>query len=48
MADDGNVFQPGEGLVGETVADTVNAYTRMGREGMASTDLEILHMMIGK
>lgn len=48
MACDGNVFQPGEGLVGTTLADTVNAYTRMGREGMASTDIAILHMMIGK
>lgn len=48
MAADGNVFQPGEGLVGETLADTVNSYTRMGRVGMASTDIAILNMMIGK
>lgn len=48
MAADGNVFQPGEGLVGETLTDTVNSYTRMGRVGMASTDIAILNMMIGK
>lgn len=27
---------------------TVNAYTRMGREGMESTDTTILNMMIGR
>lgn len=48
MACDGNVFQPGEGLVGNTLDETVNAYTYMGRVGMASTDTAILNMMIGK
>lgn len=48
MASDGNVFQAGEGLVGASVDETVRAYTRMGRVGMASTDIAILNMMIGK
>lgn len=48
MAMDNNVFQPGEGLVMDSLQDTVNAYTRMGRVGMASTDITILNMMIGK
>ena len=32
----------------DCLQDTVNAYTRMGRVGMASTDVTILTMMIGK
>lgn len=48
MAVDGNVFQPGEGLVMDDLQGTVNAYTRMGRVGMGATDITILNMMIGK
>ena len=48
MAMEDTVFQPGEGLVMDDLQGTVNAYTRMGREGMASTDITILNMMIGK
>lgn len=48
MSRDNHSFQPGEGLVMDCLQDTVNAYTRMGRVGMASTDLTILNMMIGK
>lgn len=48
MAVGNNVFQPGEGLVMGNLQDTVNAYTRMGRVGMSSTDITILNMMIGK
>lgn len=48
MAMEDTVFQPGEGLVMKDLQGTVNAYTRMGREGMASTDITILNMMIGK
>ena len=48
MAMDGNVFQPGEGLVGGELDDTVAAYTAMGRVGMAATDVTILNMMLGK
>ena len=46
MAMDDNVFQPGEGLVRDTVEETVEAYTTMGRVGMKDTDVEILNMMI--
>lgn len=46
MAMDGNVFQPGEGLVGSALDDTVESYTTMGREGMATTDVTILKMML--
>ena len=42
----GNVFQPGEGLVMENVEDTIESVGRMGREGMHSTDLEILQIML--
>ncbi len=48
MAVDDNVFQPGEGLVMDSLQDTVNAYTYMGRIGMAETDLTILRMMTGE
>lgn len=48
MSKDNQSFQPGEGLVMDCLQDTVNAYTRMGRVGMASTDVTILNMMIGK
>lgn len=48
MAIDNNVFQAGEGLVMDSPQGTVNAYTRVGRVGMASTDITILNMMIGK
>lgn len=40
-------FQPGEGLVMEDIEDTISAVGRMGREGMKSTDVEILNMMLG-
>ena len=42
----GNVFQPGEGLVMESVEDTIESVGRMGREGMHATDLEILQIML--
>lgn len=42
------VFGPGEGLVEEDVEKTIQNLGRMGREGMRSTDIEILNMMIGK
>lgn len=48
MALDDNVFQPGEGLVMDNLQDTVNAYTYMGRIGMAGTDVTILRMMTGE
>ena len=42
----GNVFQLGEGLVMESVEDTIESVGRMGREGMHATDLEILQIML--
>lgn len=44
----GNVFQPGEGIVVENIEDTIRNVGRMGREGMKSTDIEILNIMLGK
>ena len=41
-------FQPGEGLVMENVEKTIESVGRMGREGMRSTDVEILNIMLGK
>ena len=43
-----HVFQPGEGLVQENVEKTIDSIGRMGREGMKSTDVEILNIMLGK
>lgn len=44
----GRVFLPGEGLVEDNVEDTIASVGRMGREGMKSTDIEILKIMLGK
>lgn len=41
-------FHSGEGLVGEDVEGTIQNIGRMAREGMKSTDVEILNIMIGK
>jgi L-cysteine desulfidase len=46
MSMDDYVFQPGEGLVRDTLEETVSAYTTMGRVGMKDTDVAILNMMI--
>lgn len=46
MARSGTVFQPGEGLVKADVEQTIQCVGRMGRVGMAATDVEILKMMI--
>lgn len=46
MSMKGRVFQPFEGLVKENVEETIASVGRMGREGMKSTDLEILHIML--
>ena len=42
------VFKPGEGLVKDDIEDTIASVGRMGREGMKSTDVEILKIMLGK
>lgn len=41
-------FVDGEGLVKEDPEKTIEAFGRMGRDGMKSTDIEILNIMIGK
>ena len=43
----GLVFQPGEGLVMDSVEDTIESVGRMGRQGMQATDVEILQIMLG-
>lgn len=40
-------FRDGEGLVVEDIEETIARVGRMGREGMKSTDEEILNMMLG-
>ena len=47
MSFEKRVFQPGEGLVQEDVEGTIESIGRVGREGMKSTDIEILNIMIG-
>lgn len=46
MAMDGQVFQPGEGMVKNDIEDTIASIGRMGRVGMRSTDVEILNIMM--
>ena len=46
MAERGLRYRPGEGIVKSDDDETVRAVGRMGREGMKSTDLEILHIML--
>ena len=48
MARRGHVFHDGEGLVKRDVDATIAAFGRMGREGMRSTDQEILSIMVGE
>lgn len=40
-------FKDGEGLVVDDIEETIARVGRMGREGMRSTDEEILNMMLG-
>ena len=40
-------FKSGEGLVVDDIEETIARIGRMGREGMRSTDEEILNMMLG-
>lgn len=46
MAADHRGFHSGEGLVKEDVEATIKSFGRMGREGMRSTDVEILKIML--
>ncbi len=47
MAREGKTFSPGEGMVEGDIEKTIANFGRMGRVGMASTDVEILNIMIG-
>lgn len=48
MAKRSRVFPFGEGLVEEDYEHTIRNFGRLGKDGMKSTDVEILNMMIGK
>lgn len=48
MAQEGHVFQPGEGMVKNNIEDTIKSIGRMGRDGMRETDIEILNIMLNK
>ena len=43
----GHVFQAGEGIVKETAELTIQSVGRMAKDGMHSTDVEILNIMLG-
>ena len=47
LQQNGGVFAPGEGLVQADVEKTIRAVGQMGRQGMKSTDSEILDIMMG-
>ena len=42
----GRCFQPGEGLVGKDVEDTIRNLGHVGKEGMKETDVTILKLML--
>lgn len=48
LAKDGFVFAHGEGVVEKDIEQTIANIGRIGRVGMADTDVEILNIMIGK
>ena len=48
LAKDGFAFAHGEGFVEEDIEQTIANIGRIGRVGMADTDIEILNIMIGK
>ena len=48
MSQKNRVFMPGEGLVEDNIEETIANVGRMGRDGMKSTDVEILKIMLGK
>lgn len=48
LQQNGGVFAPGEGLVRADVEKTIRAIGKMGRDGMRSTDSEILGIMLGE
>lgn len=48
MAMEGNVFSAHEGIVKDSIEDTIKSVGHMARVGMKSTDVEILNIMIDK
>ena len=48
MAMPGRGFRAGEGLIQDTVEETIASMGYVGRVGMKDTDVEILNIMIGK
>ena len=48
LARQGHVFHSGEGLVMKDAEHTIECVGRMAREGMRSTDTEILKIMLGR
>mgnify|MGYP004565302227 FL=1 len=48
MAERKQTFAPGEGLVADSVDQTIQNISRLGRDGMRTTDVEILNIMIGQ
>ena len=48
MAVEGKGFRDGEGIVLSDVESTIRSMGHVGRVGMASTDIDILNIMIGK
>lgn len=46
MSQQGQVFKPGDGLVKNTIEETIASVGRMGRIGMHPTDVEILNIMM--
>ena len=45
QAENNATYQPGEGIVGDDVEQTICNIGRVGRVGMAPTDIEVLHIM---
>ena len=48
LARDGKVFKAGDGLVKNDIEATIDSIGRMAKDGMKSTDVEILNIMIDK
>ena len=48
MAMQGRGFRAGEGLIQDTVEQTIASMGYVGRVGMKDADVEILNIMIGK
>ncbi len=46
MARADRAFQPGEGLVKQDTEQTIAAVSRVAREGMKETDVEVLKVML--